>query len=165
MSTENYDGLLQESADNLKRAQNGLQHGGVSYGSSGMSEPANPAPVVFQMPMALKQGADYCEALVEQMSAEGGLDSVRRMLGRPTSAEKLRKQVPSDVVHSLYDETEVFNGGFTYGDFEDAVLEWDRVHDDETYSMTEEPGEEFDPIRQVSAALDQVSTLQDRTPL
>lgn len=31
--------------------------------------------------------------------------------------------------------------------------------------MTEEPGEEFDPIRQVSAALDQVSTLQDRTPL
>ncbi len=101
MSTENYDGLLQESADNLKRAQNGLQHGGVSYGSSGMSEPANPAPVVFQMPMALKQGADYCEALVEQMSAEGGLDSVRRMLGRPTSAEKLRKQVPSDVVHSL----------------------------------------------------------------
>ena len=165
MSTENYEGLLEESADNLKRAQSGLQHGGISYGPSSMSEPANPAPVIFQMPVALEQGAEYCEALVEEMSAEGGLDSVRRMLGRPTSAEKLREQVPGGVVQSLYDAAQVFDGGFTYGDFEDAVLEWDRVHDDGTYKRVEEPGEDFEPLRQISDALEEVSTLQDRTPL
>lgn len=164
MTSENSD-LLYESADNLRRAESGLRHGGVSYGPSSMSEPANPAPVIFQMPVALDQGAAYCEQLADEMTSETAIDTVRRMLSMPTSAEVLEEEIPGEVVEELYEATQPFNGGFTYGDFEEAVEEWDRVHDAETYERIEEPGEALEPIEQADRALEHVSTLQDRTPL
>lgn len=167
MTNEEYDltSRLEESADNLKRAVNGIQHGTVNYGPSGMSEPANPAPIVFQLPAALTEGAEYVEDLAEKTGEAGRFDFVREALGRPSASEKARAQIPEDQVEALHSEAEPFSGEFTYDDFAAAVEEWDRVHDSETYERTEEPGEDFQPIEQSSRALEEVKTLQDRTPL
>ncbi|QGA80770.1 hypothetical protein [Candidatus Nanohalobium constans] len=165
MGQNDYTNKLRESSENLQRAESGLTHGAVNYGPSSMSEPTNPGPLVFQMPVALREAAEYCEDLAEQTEEGGRLDTVREILGRPTSDEIATQEIPGDQVNSVYESTQPFNGEFTYNDFEQAVQAWDEVHDSETYEMIEEPGDEFRPIEQVQTALGEVATLQDRTNL